>query len=62
MSEERFDCVKMMREIRDRIAAEEEGMTWEQRRDRERAIVENSDLFKRLFSRPGANPKPVNDP
>jgi len=49
MSELRIDCVKMMREIRDRIAAEEEGMTWEQKREKLNRELETSELWQQLF-------------
>jgi hypothetical protein len=44
----KLDAVKLMREIRDRIAKEEEGLTWEQRKQRLHRDLEANPLWGRF--------------
>jgi len=54
MAEKRFDCVQMMRDIRDRLTREEEGLSPEQRRDKTHREAEAA--FRELFGRQQAGP------
>ena len=46
--EKSFDAVEWMRRRREEIDAEDEGLTWAERREKTRAVVEGDPLFKRL--------------
>lgn len=43
-----LDAVNLMREIRDRLAKAEEGLTWEQRKDKLHHDLETNPLWERL--------------
>jgi hypothetical protein len=44
-------AVEMMRSIRDQIAYEEKGRSWEERQEKRRRELENDLLWKRLKDR-----------
>ena len=54
-------AVKLMREIRDRLAKAEEGLTWEQRKGKLHQDLEANPLWKRLkaIARPAISEGPV---
>lgn len=57
--EKSFDAVEWMRKRREEIDAEDEGLTWAERREKTRAVVETDPLFKRfcrLSELPGEKP------
>lgn len=56
-----LEAVKLMREIRDRFAKAEEGLTWEQRKAKLHQDLEANSLWIRLksISRPAVSGQPV---
>lgn len=44
-------AVEMMRKIRDQIAGEEKGLSWEERQEKRRRELENDLLWKRFQDR-----------
>jgi hypothetical protein len=56
-----LEAVKLMREIRDRLAKAEEGLTWEQRKAKLHQDLEANSQWIRLksISRPAVSGQPV---
>jgi hypothetical protein len=50
-SENTVKAVEMMRKIRDQIAGEEKGLSWEERQEKRRRELENDLLWKRFQDR-----------
>ena len=54
-----FDAVAFMRQRREQIDAEDAGLTWEERKAKTRAMIEDDPLWQRLKNRVRAERAPA---